>query len=268
METYYNILREREIGYTKGIKENITYNLETNTINSFDDQPAIINNDTLTWYNNGLIHRDNFLPAIITLVRFPRVERFIHTVYYEYGILYRRDDLPNDEHFYNDARIKIQSWFTGVKLRDQFYKKVINGLQYYEQNIINVLHKENDEPAQIIYNNQGNISSRIYYNFGYKNRNFDQPAEIGLFNNGNVKYVIWYTNGKKNRLDDKPSEIYYFNNGNIRSEKWHRDNKLHREDDKPAIIRYWKTGGKRVEAWFNNDRRYRDGGLPEIIKYN
>jgi hypothetical protein len=112
------------------------------TLHSFNDQPAIIRNDSLRqwyqheWYQYGELHRDNDQPAII----------------YSSG----------------------KGWYQcGKTHRDNDQSAMIfsDGSQYWYQH--GMLHRDNDQPATIKSN-----GCKEWYQHGELHRDNDQPARI------------------------------------------------------------------------------------------
>jgi hypothetical protein len=86
---------------------------ENDQLHSYDDKPAIINrHGKMSWYDHGLIHRDNDLPAIITSE---------YKTWYKYGKVHRDNDKP--ARVFSDG---FEEWYQNDKL-----------------------HRENDQPALI-----------------------------------------------------------------------------------------------------------------------
>ena len=106
-----------------------------------NDLPAVIHRDgTKQWYQNGLLHRDNDLPAMI----YSNGSK----CWYQNDLLHRENDLPAGIYQNGDL-----FWFkNGLRHRENDLPAIIfhNGDQYwyrYER-----LHRDNDLPAVICAN--------------------------------------------------------------------------------------------------------------------
>lgn len=154
----------------------------------------------ITWYKNGLIHRDNDLPAVV---------RHDYLMWYQYGKKHRNGDKPAviarmDESEYRN----VSTMF--IHYKDEYY-------------INDKLHRDNNLPAVVdIVRN-----SLEWHVNGELHRDGDLPAVIM---NNCAKYV---RNGKLHREGDLPAFIY--RDGNLRQEEivWYYDGK-HFRGEKPV----------------------------------
>ncbi len=114
------------------------------------------------------------------------------------------------------------------------------------------MHRENDRPAVILYDKDGEIEYEIWYLNGEKHRENDRPAEIFYDKDGEIEVEIWRLNDQLHRENDRPAEIAYYENGEIEDEVWYLNGQLHRENDLPAVIDYDEDGEIEYEAWWLN----------------
>jgi hypothetical protein len=156
------------------------------------------------------------------------------------------DELTKHTNFAVDCKRIISDeelkWFKlkNMKLKLLEEYKNIYGVQYWFKN--NKLHRNNDLPAVIRYNNK----EQYWYQNGLQHRDNDLPAII--FNNG---HQVWYKDGLIHRENDLPAIIC--ENGD---REWYKNGKKHRDFDLPAVI---QANGHRV--WYINGQRC-------IKKYN
>ena len=65
---------------------------------------------------------------------------------------------------------------------------------------------------------------------GQLHREDDQPAVINYDANGEIESEAWYLNGELYRENDRPSWIVYDANGEIESEAWYLNGELIKEN--------------------------------------
>ncbi len=94
--------------------------------------------------------------------------------------------------------------------------------------------------------------------YGQRHRENDQPARIQYDENGEIEYEFWYLNGQVNRENDQPAQIGYDENGEIESEAWYLNGQQHRENDQPALIDYDENGEIEYQAWYLNGQLIKD----------
>ena len=132
------------------------------------------------------------------------------------------------------------------------------------------LHSPNDDqPAEIEYDNNGLEIYEEWYKDGTKHRENDHPASIEYYANGSKRYEEWYKDGKIHRENDHPAFIYYYeNNGSKKYERWYKNNEWHRSvKDQPARIRYYENGSKKYEGWYIDGNIHRENDHPSEIWY-
>jgi len=79
------------------------------------------------------------------------------------------------------------------------------------------LHNE-DGPAFITYDVNGNIGRKVYY-INNKRHREEGPAYYSYYNNDNIAYEAYFINNKRHRLDG-PGFIGYNINGNVEYEEY------------------------------------------------
>jgi hypothetical protein len=117
----------------KEVRNGCTY--KNGSLHSFNDQPAVSNNEMQGWYKDGLLHREGDLPALI--------EHSFSTVtsYYINGKLHRDGDMPAVEGF------EFSQWFrNGLLHRDGDLPAVVDNFQY-EWWVNGKRHRDDDKPA-------------------------------------------------------------------------------------------------------------------------
>lgn len=155
----------------------------------------------------------------------------------------------------------------------------------------NLLHRENDLPAYIMYNDEHVVDDQKWYWRGNLHRENDMPAVV------TPNEQSWYQHGEEYRQYGKPFRISfgdkYYNEGQDKtrveykdgSVAWYIDDSLHREDDLPALIesngnKTWALCGDyhrandlpaRIYAngdqeWYMCGKRHRDNDKPAVIK--
>ena len=206
-------------------------------LHSFNDEPAIDNDEEKWWYKNGRRHRDNDLPAVIWADGGKE--------WYQNGKLHRGSSRAGD----NDLPAVInadgsKTWFrNGERHRDNDLPAVVwsEGQEWWQND---KLHRDNNKPAVI--NVDG---TQEWYKNGELHRDNDLPAIIHA--NGDKE---WYINGSHQRDNDKPAV------DSADSQEWYKNDELHRDNDLPAIIH--ANGDK---EWYQNGKLHRDNDLPAVI---
>lgn len=89
------------------------------------------------------------------------------------------------------------------------------------------LHRDDDLPAMIRYQENGSLMSQQWYRHGKLDRQHDQPAYIGYREDGSISFVSWYTHGQSHR-DEGPAYILYLPNGETYS-MWYTRGVIERE---------------------------------------
>lgn len=110
-------------------------------------------------------------------------------------------------------------------------------------------HRDDDEPAFILYNYDGLIKIEKWIHHGKCHRDLG-PAYIYRRTDGSVYNIQYMINGQNHR-DGNPAVIYYHMNGTISNERWYKNGKLHREDG-PASIYYKDSGELWQVRWYIN----------------
>jgi hypothetical protein len=250
------------------------------------DGPAIIKNKsesigTQMWFVNGLLHRDDDLPAIQytsdSYVWKNNKENNISGQWWTNGKRHRLNDLPaivfGDEH--------QEWWIDGQRhradnkpaiIKNRTNSSVLHPTQqewWYEGK----QHRDFDEPAIIKYCNEF-ISFRSWIVNGMIHRTDDNPAVIYTQHNGLSVCEEWYEYGLLHRADDKPARI----TNNIQKEQiiwtnveWYDHGLLHRSDDKPAMIKHYVQKGEIIvmsQEWYERGVRHRNNDLPAIDRTN
>jgi hypothetical protein len=131
------------------------------------------------------------------------------------------------------------------------------------------LHRE-DGPAQIYYDENGNVTLEIWFEDGKRHR-LDGPAGTVYDENENIEEKLWFENDNQHRLNG-PANIEYDKQGNVTEKRWYEYGKCHRLNE-PAIIVYDDKGNVTEEIWFKEEKRHRldgpayfnvDGSKPSI----
>lgn len=188
----------REITIVREIVDDEFKSLLTGHVTNFDGVKY--------WYKDGLLHRENDLPAIECPCG--------HKEWYIQGKLHREDDMPakidygvthywyreESNHYKfpvaSDKSICLQSWFKEGKL-----------------------HRDQDLPA-VIYAD----GSQLWFKEGKLHRDGDLPAKIYC-----CRYKEWYKNGIKFRDNGLPVQTHLDFDG----QEWYRDdngNKIYVEN--------------------------------------
>lgn len=138
-----------------------------------DDLPAIVTKYYQAWYCNGVLHRDGDLPAYIHV-------NGVLLKWYEHGKLHRDGDLPAYIHIDGE-----QMWYQHGKLhRDDDLPAHIdtNGYQSWYQN--GLCHRDHDKPAVIAHHYQW------WCQFDKFHRNGGRPALVTRYG-----HCQWYRYG-------------------------------------------------------------------------
>lgn len=272
----------------------------TRICHSVSDRPSLLGLSQDTFYK---------------LMKEPSVDRSSKAVvleWHEFGRKQRKDDKPSrvqrspngetlqeewhekDEEFrltgpavivYKNGRPSYEKWRT--------YQKFANPVNPNKtpNEFVQNCHRD-DGPAYIIYDFDGEIESRTWFQKGLIHRD-GGPAYI-RYSNGRVVTEIWCQYGKEHRFVDEPSLIEYDNYGNVEKEEWMVYGKTHRngapakqiyEEGKLIESAYYKYGkchalhapakreidnytGEVIETWMQNGRIFRDRGQkPNRITY-
>lgn len=169
------------------------------------------------WTVNGVLHRDDDLPALIDMCG--------TKYWYQHGKLHRNGDqpailsLPQNHWEGEEGEAWLRSWY-----------------QYGN------LHRDGDQPAYI----EGNGTQK-WYQHGKLHRDGDQPAIIGYEKWGAYSfthYYSWYQHNKLHRDGDQPAEIHADG-----TQVWYCHGKLHRENNRPAVVSLWFP----PEWWEHNE---------------
>lgn len=83
----------------------------------------------------------------------------------------------------------------------------------------NLIHRDNDLPAIVSYEN-GSVIMQMWYNYGRLHRDGDLPSEIIYHKNGKIKSQTWSMHGKIHRNNDLPTVEHYDDKGNLLYQKW------------------------------------------------
>ena len=99
--------------------------------------------------------------------------------------------------------------------------RIYNGYIYLKA------HRDEDEPAVIYRDDEGNISLKLYVKNGIIGRKNNKPAVISYYEN----LYIWFINGQMKRTDNGPIEInpeeyIWYNRSTGTKERIKRSNEL------------------------------------------
>jgi hypothetical protein len=187
---------------TKVDEDGTKYWLLDGLIHRDNDLPAVIYLSGIQeWYQYGKLHRDNDLPAIIGVHL--DIEEHIHKEWYKNGNLHRDNDKPALIHTYGT----VMKWYKDGKL-----------------------HRENDLPASIEFDTDFSYQNCKWYKYGKLHRDGDNPA-IDTF-----RHEEWYKDGKLHRDNDLPAIISFGNKLWFKNGLLHRDNDYTEHEQKPAVI--------------------------------
>jgi len=200
-----------------------------------NDLPALIEKDDRRqeWRINGKLHREGDLPSIIYLNRYCE--------YYKNGKTHRDDDENGNP---QPALIEHHKQIRFFKNDIEFY---LTEEQYY------VLNLESPTLKEDLLNLLDKLNYR-YPDTINNIRNSDNINDIKTIIHTNNNYNIFYSHyfikiiGEFSYTNDKGIEIHF------------KDGKYHREGDLPAKI--YPSG--RVEYYINNEL-HREGDMPAII---
>jgi hypothetical protein len=207
--------------YTK-----ITEMMDNKVFRSSDEPDLILNGDKM-WIRNGVLHRDNDLPAVIKADGTQK--------WYREGKLFRADDKPNVitsvcEFWYNEDEKLHRDNDLPASISSSGYKT------WYQNGLI---HRDGDQPAEVWPDGNGNYYQRWRQN-GKVFRMHDRPAYVY----GHIQ-MVWYVDGVQSRENDLPCMV----NTNSGQMEWrNKAGQFHRENGLPAIMRangnheYWING--------------------------
>ena len=125
-------------------------------------------------------------------------------------------------------------------------------------------HTLNEPEPEITIYSIGNKAYRWVNEKGQLHRENDLPATIWYNEDGSIRQY-WYQNGKRHRNNNLPAEIWYNTDGLIIEESWWHNNKLHRTNG-PAIIYYDENGTIDFQIWYLNDEEYTEEGYWKKLK--
>ncbi len=189
----------------------------------------------------------------------------------------RKEDKPA-QIIYNLKNDKYaEFWFCDGK---RFRKKGPDLVAYYPDGKPKIEmwnYRLDKGPTEIIYNENGaKINERwtIFKDMLYRR---DDPASILYDNDGNIISKEWYTSGSGEihrcvpiGVQVLPAKVDYDSSGNIVRERWYNYGKLYRYNDRPADIKYYR-GIPIVKKWYSRKGfgKHRDCSrfhLPAVIK--
>jgi hypothetical protein len=218
-----------------------------------DDLPAvwIPRLDVKEWWQNGKMHREDDKPAY----KSPTMSKW-----YKYGLPHRR---LNPAVVINDDSINIDVWYKHGKLHSrtingrklpaismEIYGEVYkywyrDGVEYYPQNLTENTGaelKENLENGGYQWIRDGNI-----------HRTGDRPAVLTEYDD--ESNYEWYLHDLRHREDNMPADIYYTRNSI--DYMWCFWDIRHRDGDMPAIISTDKDGLTFTQKrWFKDGNEY------------
>lgn len=129
------------------------------------------------------------------------------------------------------------------------------------------LHRDQDQPAEIVYSATGKTIYEQWYKHGRHHRDNDQPAQVEYLETGQVLLETWYKDDRLHRDTGQPAEVRYSETGQVLYERWYKDGQMHRDTDQPAEIRYSGKGQVILEAWYKDGYLHRDTDQPAFIQY-
>jgi len=194
------------------------------------------------YYNKGLLHCENDLPAIEEWYASGKLKS---RYWYLNGELHRENDLPAIEEWYDSGKLKSRYWY-------------LNG----------ELHRENDLSAIEEWYGSGKVKSRHWYVNGESHRENDLPADEKWYNSGTLKTQRWSQKDKgEHRENNLPCLIKWHPNGNLKRQEWQLNGCFHSKDNLPHEIEYWESGRIMNKTWYLQDYEYQQATLPEKVEY-
>lgn len=221
------------------------------------------------WYKDGLKHRDNGKPAF----KFTCVNIYRKHVYYINGTIKNIDESkPAYLIIHNEGAIDSTWYIDGKKGRaddlpafeSRNGQGILENVQWYSNDL---LHRNNDEPAIIKYDEEYDVYN--WYKFGKRYRENDKPTSKEVTKDGKPIYHSWFDDKFRFHRLNGPARIeYYPDTGIIKKEMWYIDDHLHREDNKPAKRSYYKNGVLKKESYYIKHKLGRTDNLPVRVWYN
>ena len=163
----------------------------------------------------------------------------------EKGLLHREGDLPSILCFFKSGTLKSE-------------KYCINGQK----------HREDNKPAYIKYNKNGDVIYIAYYK-NDKLHNDTDAALLKYYDNGILQEEKHCLNGQYLILDcTKPAHSVFFRSGKIKLMEYYKNYVLHRDFDMPAFISYYENGDFCTVSYFINGNNARiSPDLPSSVTY-
>lgn len=163
----------------------------------------------------------------------------------------------------NTQRVVCERYPFVLDTGEQIQIKVIAIYRYQFHS--HVLHSINDEAALTYYNNNTSLMiEQQWRSYGNMHRDNDKPAYIKYDDDGNISIKIWHQHGMRYRKNN-PAYIKIKTINDVSYvvlEEWYWNNKLHREDG-PACIQ-WKVHNnvRHIHKciWLLNDIQHREDG--------
>lgn len=116
------------------------------------------------------------------------------------------------------------------------------------------------------------LAFESWYKNGKRHRDNDLPAFIRYNKNGNILKQTWFRNGNLFRDNNQPTCIIFYESGELEEQKWENDRFTRRNNDQPCVISYYKNGNKKEEKWsvdFKRETLDENGNRkPDAILYN
>lgn len=182
------------------VKSEKTYD-ENNKLNSFNNEPAVVEYDEIGntkfefYYKHGFLHREDG-PAKI--------------YFYNSGDIKEYHYFLNGKYERMDSSLTLVKFYGTGKVRSEFFN-------YNDCNLIKVYYRN------------GNIESENWYNKErYRDRK-DKPALTYYSKKGKKIREVFYKDGKIHRLNDAAVLIYDVN-GKKTDEMYYIDNELFTDD--------------------------------------
>ena len=154
------------------------------------------------WRTNGLIHRDDDLPAVEVIE--PGSDKVVYKEWWAQGLVHRDGDKP----------AAIREWDDGTTA--QFWYKF--GLR----------HRDGDKPAIVDLGSDGKPAKEFYFQFGRLHRDVG-PAKF-LKDEGNLIYETWSQFGREHRTDGPSNNPIPFGDCHDTAERSYRVNGVDLDD--------------------------------------
>ena len=220
---------------------------------------------TEEWHCDGLLHRNDDMPAVISykfeqcgctnesnvsdeLKYSPKRFGAYKRLWYKNGKQHRDNGLPAE----------IAYTFEPVSK-----KWVIVGKTWYQNGNI---HRDDDLPAYISNNPDGSFANMIWYLHNKISRLTDNPSEI-FFKNGKVRFLSWGNADNIPRPNNYADHMRFDENSDIKEISWVIDAAARNISDLPYKISF-EQGKIHTKEWRKNGRNHREYGRASFMEFS